>query len=76
MGIQHRDIRLQFFARLHNLQALYCAGKISPGSPQHSEILLLEELESLFVRQKMKRLYEVELRLLDRTRQPMVSVNF
>jgi hypothetical protein len=62
-----------FFKRLHDLQALYCDGQIKRGSPEHSEILALEELESLFVKEQMKRHYEVELRLLDRARDVMVT---
>ena len=54
--------------RLHDLQTLHCAGQIASGSPEHSEILVLEELESLLVREEMRRFYQVKLRLADRAR--------
>jgi hypothetical protein len=55
-----------FFARLHWLQNLYCAGKIAKGSPEHFEILALEELESLVTKQEMQKLCGVQLKLSDR----------
>ncbi len=55
--------RLKLFARLRELQDLYCAGKFAWGSPEHSEILALEALESLFVQQEAKRICRVELSL-------------
>jgi hypothetical protein len=70
-----KSIRNHFFARLHKLQVLYCDGKIARGSPEHLEILALEELESLFVQNQMKRLYEVELRLLEHKTQDVISAN-
>jgi hypothetical protein len=55
-----------FFVRLHWLQDLYCAGKIAKGSPEHFEILALEELESLVLKQEMQKLYGLQLTLSDR----------
>jgi hypothetical protein len=76
MVLQTKDVRRHFFSRLHNLQALYADGKIVRGSPEHSEILALEELESLFVKQQMEKLYGVQLKLQALTRQNVVSVSF
>ena len=70
-----KNIHSHFFARLHKLQALYCDGKIARGSPEHLEILALEELESLVVQNQMKQLYEVELRFLDDKTQDVISPN-
>ncbi len=55
-----------FFVRLHRLQDLYCAGKIAKGSPEHFEILALEELESLVTKQEMQKLSGLQLKLSDR----------
>ncbi len=73
MVVQQKDIRRHFFARLHHLQAQYCQGRIKKGSPEHAEILALEELESLFVREEMKRHYEIALNLRDRRHEVSVS---
>jgi hypothetical protein len=64
------------FLRLRYLQDLYSKGAFPSGSPKHFEILALEELESLFVQQQMKRLHEVGLKLSERTKQSMVSVAY
>ncbi len=63
---QHHDIRLDFFDRLHNLQEVYSRGEILPGSKEHIEIIVLEEMESMFVQQQMKRHYETELKIFER----------
>jgi hypothetical protein len=65
--MQHSGIRLEFFDRLHELQGLYSCGRIFPGSKEHMEIIVLEEMESLFVQQQMKQLYETELKIFERT---------
>jgi hypothetical protein len=65
--LQRKDIRLDFFDRLHRLQSLYSNGRILPGSKEHMEIIALEELESMFVQQKMKQHYETELKIFERT---------
>jgi hypothetical protein len=67
--MQRNDVRLNFFDRLHKLQGLYSSGRIVPGSKEHEEILILEELESMFVKQQMKQLYETELKILERANQ-------
>lgn len=61
----HRDIVRHSFERLHYLQTLYYEGRIQRGSPEHTEILTLEELESLLVGHEMRRLYEIKSRLTD-----------
>jgi hypothetical protein len=38
------------------------------GVPEHFKILALEEMESLYVREKMRRLYEVKHRLAERAK--------
>ena len=53
-------------ARLHRLQIDDCDGKIEKGSPEHFEILALEELELLFIKQQMQKLYETNLNLSGR----------
>ena len=63
---QRHDIRLDFFDRLHDLQDLYSRGLILPGSKEHMEIIVLEEMESMFVQQQMKQLYETELKIFER----------
>lgn len=40
-----QDIIGQSLERLHHLQNLYCEGLFEWGSPEHNEILLLEEFE-------------------------------
>ena len=65
MDTKHIDICLD---ELRRLQQLYYEGKIKPGSYEHTKILMLEELESLFVKQKMKQLYEAELNVSARVR--------
>ena len=64
--MQRHDIRLDFFDRLHSLQELYSRGRILPGSKEHMEIIVLEEMESMFVQQQMKRHYETELKIFER----------
>lgn len=60
------DVLSRCSQRLRYLQSLYCGGKIPWGSPEHFEILAVEELESLCVREKMRRLYEAQQRLEER----------
>lgn len=48
------------FVRLRHLQTLYCDGEIMRGSPEHFEILALEELESLRVREEKRRHHAAE----------------
>ena len=64
-----QDIVCYAFVRLRHLQTLYCDGEIMRGSPEHFEILALEELESLWVREEMRRHYAAECRLPCRNRQ-------
>ena len=64
--MQRHDIRLDFFDRLHSLQELYSRGRILPGSKEHMEIIVLEEIESMFVQQQMKQHYETELKIFER----------
>ena len=63
-----QDLLRRSFERLHDLQTLHCAGQFASGSPEHSEILVLEELESLLVREEMRRFYQAKLRLADRVK--------
>jgi hypothetical protein len=60
-----QDILGQCYQRLRRLQALYFEGQILWGSPEHFEILLLEEMESLLVQQEMRRFYECKSGLAD-----------
>jgi hypothetical protein len=66
--LQSKDFRRSLFDRLHHLQFLYCEGKIARDSPEFSEILMLEELESIFVRRQMELLYEVHLGIFNRSK--------
>jgi hypothetical protein len=47
------DIIGQSLERLRLLQDLYCEGLFEWGSPEHSEILLLEEFESFQIRRQV-----------------------
>ena len=59
-----------FLVRLRFLQNADCDGKIGRDSLEHFEILALEKLESLFVKQEMDKSHAAELGMLDRrTRQ-------
>lgn len=61
-----QDILLRTLERLHHLQDEYCSGRIEPGSLEHAEILALEELESLLVREEKRRYCEIKLRFAAR----------
>jgi hypothetical protein len=63
-----QDILGQCYRRLRRLQALYFEGQITWGTPEHLEILLLEEMESLLVQEEVKRFYDFEPRLTNRTK--------
>jgi hypothetical protein len=71
-----RDFHEQTFNRLHHLKALFCNGAFPSGSPEHAEILALEELGSFFVRQYMRDLHEARMKLSERIGQSMVSDDF
>jgi hypothetical protein len=53
-------------ARLRFLQIADCDGKVARDSFEYFEILALEKLESLFVKQEMDKLHAAELGMLDR----------
>jgi hypothetical protein len=61
--LEQKNIREILFQRLNNLQNLYCSGEIAQDSPEHWEILALEELESMFVRLQRQRFEHLERRL-------------
>lgn len=67
--VHSNEIRENLFYRLHHLQALYSNGAFPSGSPKHLEILVLEELESLFVQERRKQTHEVESRLSESMKQ-------
>ncbi len=62
----HDDFLRRSFERLRHLQNLYCDGHFEWGSPEHSEILALEELESFWVREEMKRFHTAKLNMARR----------
>jgi hypothetical protein len=66
LTVFHNDVLSRCFQRLHHLQSLYRNGKILWGSPEHFEILALEEMESRYVREEMRRLYQAQQRLEER----------
>jgi hypothetical protein len=72
--VLQQDILFRTLERLHHLQDLYCQGCIEPGSTEHAEILALEELESLLVREEKRRYYETKLRFAARLKAPSADL--